>query len=410
MKIRYLFSIMLFWTVLSGMVGKAGADYNIAVASDLHYISPRLTDGGEYYQRVLKNGDSKFMTYSEEILDAFVTEMLHRRPEAVLLTGDLTFNGAVMSHEALTEKLRSLKNSGIPVLVLTGNHDIYNESAARYEGNSFSRVPFATSELFAELYAEFGLNEALSVDSDSLSYMYPLNDSTRILMLDFNTVHDFCGLSKRTLNWVERQLQEAQTAGMSVLAAGHQNLFQHTIFRDGYVIDGADDLAMLLREYGVRLFLSGHLHVQHLQTEEGLTEIASSALCSYPCQYGLIAATNGELHYETRRLDMAAWAEANGRSEPVFRDFCTAAAEYMTAHFKVTVPEQAEPEIRDDMLYWLQQVNLAYFAGDLRETAGLDPDGKLTSEWMSLNNLISLYVASVQENFGKDFTHWTDRQ
>ena len=48
----------------------ASADYRIAVASDLHFISPALTDGGPGYQRVLAAGDSKFMPWSEEILNA----------------------------------------------------------------------------------------------------------------------------------------------------------------------------------------------------------------------------------------------------------------------------------------------------------------------------------------------------
>lgn len=390
--------------------GSASADYRIAVASDPHYIAPVLTDGGLYYQSVLASGDSKFMPYSEEILDAFIEELLNAEevPDALLLTGDLTFNGAVMSHEALAEKLRPLKEAGIRVLVTTGNHDVYNLNAARFEGESFTRVPFATTELFREIYGDFGFDDAVSTAPDSLSYMAALGDRLRVLVLDFNTLEHFCGISEETLAWAEEQLRTAERDGVPVIAAGHQNLFRHSLFYDGYVISGAERLADLLRTYGVRLFLSGHLHIQHIRTEGDLTEITSSALCSWPCQYGMLTSKDGIWSYETRRLDMAAWADRNGRTEPVFQDFQAAAAEYMSSHSKITLPPDTEEAERERMLNWMRELNLAYFAGDLRNVAANDPDGSLAAAWLRPKDLTAAYVAGVLEELGSDYTVWTE--
>ena len=390
--------------------GSASADYRIAVASDPHYIAPVLTDGGLYYQSVLASGDSKFMPYSEEILDAFIEELLNAEevPDALLLTGDLTFNGAVMSHEALAEKLRPLKEAGIRVLVTTGNHDVYNLNAARFEGESFTRVPFATTELFREIYGGFGFDDAVSTAPDSLSYMAALGDRLRVLVLDFNTLEHFCGISEETLAWAEEQFRTAEREGVPVIAAGHQNLFRHSLFYDGYVISGAERLADLLRDYGVRLFLSGHLHIQHIRTEGDLTEIASSALCSWPCQYGMLTSKDGIWSYETRRLDMAAWADRNGRTEPVFQDFQAAAAEYMSSHSKITLPPDTEEAERERMLNWMRELNLAYFAGDLRNAAANDPDGSLAAAWLRPKDLTAAYVAGVLEELGSDYTVWTE--
>ena len=380
----------------------------LIVASDLHYIAPTLTDGGACYQRVLNRGDSKFMPYVEEITDAFFEEVLTERPEALILTGDLTFNGAVESHEALIEKLRALEAAGVPVLVTTGNHDVFNSNAARYRGDSFSRVLSADTESFAALYADFGLSEAFSADGDSLSYVYPLNESTWLLVLDLNTAHDFCSLSADSLRWVETQLKAAKKAGVQVLAAGHQNLFQHSIFRAGYVFGRSEQLAALLREYGLPLYLSGHLHIQHIQTEDGLTEICSSALCSYPCQYGLLTAENGAIHYETWQLDMAAWAERNGRPDAVFQDFPAAAGRWMDAHFSSdgSAPDYATAEEYDVMLTYLKALNRAYFAGDLRVLEALDPEGRIAALWDRGGDLTALYVRSVLRERGQSHTLW----
>ena len=406
---------MMLLTLCAGLAfcaeGHAEASvsgFRAVIASDLHYIAPELTDGGPGYQQILKNGDSKFMPYVEEITDAFLDEVLADPPDLVLLTGDLTFNGAEISHRRLAGKLQRLEDAGIPVLVLPGNHDVYNENAALYRGGSFERVPFADSESFAGIYRDFGPGEALSADSDSLSYVWQLNEQVWIMMLDENTAHDFCGLSDRSFQWIEAQLQKAREEGRFVLVAGHQNVFQHSIFRGGYVIQGAQRLQELLRRYGVPLCLSGHLHTQHVQSEDGLTEIATSALCSYPCQYAVLTAEDGRLRYGTRRLDLAAWAERNGRPDAVFQDFAGAAGTYMDAHFTPAgmAPLVDDPVLWAEMLAYLQALNRAYFSGDLREIAALDPDGRLAGLWAEENGMTAWYLRSVLDEEGNDHTVW----
>ena len=406
---------MMLLTLCAGLAfcaeGHAEASvsgFRAVIASDLHYIAPELTDGGPGYQQILKNGDSKFMPYVEEITDAFLDEVLADPPDVVLLTGDLTFNGAEISHRRLAGKLQRLEDAGIPVLVLPGNHDVYNENAALYRGGSFERVPFADSESFAGIYRDFGPGEALSADSDSLSYVWQLNEQVWIMMLDENTAHDFCGLSDRSFQWIEAQLQKAREEGRFVLVAGHQNVFQHSIFRGGYVIQGAQRLQELLRRYGVPLCLSGHLHTQHVLSEDGLTEIATSALCSYPCQYAVLTAEDGRLRYGTRRLDLAAWAERNGRPDAVFQDFAGAAGVYMDAHFTPAgmAPLVDDPVLWAEMLAYLQALNRAYFSGDLREIAALDPDGRLAGLWAEENGMTAWYLRSVLDEEGNDHTVW----
>ena len=406
---------MMLLTLCAGLAfcaeGHAEASvsgFRAVIASDLHYIAPELTDGGPGYQQILKNGDSKFMPYVEEITDAFLDEVLADPPDVVLLTGDLTFNGAEISHRRLAGKLQRLEDAGIPVLVLPGNHDVYNENAALYRGGSFERVPFADSESFAGIYRDFGPGEALSADSDSLSYVWQLNEQVWIMMLDENTAHDFCGLSDRSFQWIEAQLQKAREEGRFVLVAGHQNVFQHSIFRGGYVIQEAQRLQELLRRYGVPLCLSGHLHTQHVLSEDGLTEIATSALCSYPCQYAVLTAEDGRLRYGTRRLDLAAWAERNGRPDAVFQDFAGAAGTYMDAHFTPAgmAPLVDDPVLWAEMLAYLQALNRAYFSGDLREIAALDPDGRLAGLWAEENGMTAWYLRSVLDEEGNDHTVW----
>lgn len=386
-------------------------ELRIFVASDLHYISPEICDFGAYFTHMMDNADSKLSHYCEELTEAFLDEVIAAKPDALLLTGDLTFNGARESHRDLAEKLRRVEAAGIPVLVLTGNHDVYNRNAARFEDDSFTRLTPCTTDDFRSVYSEFGPGEALSVDTDSLSYLYALSERTWVLMMDFNTAHDFCGVSKETLAWVEEQLARAQREGKQILAAGHQNLFVHSAFVSGYVIARAEALSALLRAYEVPLFLSGHLHIQHWKTEKGLTEITTSALCVYPCQYGILTAGQGSLSYETRRVDVTAWAAAQERFDPPLRDFSAYAAQVMDVH----TGHETEGELkalgfteteRAEMIAYARELNRAYFTGDLRDAESWDPDGHIGALWAASGTMRDYYMRSVRPDYGHDYTHW----
>lgn len=385
----------------------------VMVASDLHYIAPTLTDHGAYFTALTESGDGKLMRYIEEITDAFLAEVSRERPDALLLTGDLTFNGAVKSHEALAEKLRALEAEGIPVLVLTGNHDLDNPDAAAFSGSAFTRVESAGAADFRRIYGDFGFDEARSLDPDSLSYVYMLKPDLWVLMLDFNTQHDPCGISEESLRWVRSQLDAAREAGAQVLTAGHQNLYQQTMFRAGYVIEGAEALAALFREYGVPLYLSGHLHCQHRMTVDGLTEIATSALSVYPCQYGVLTFSGGRLRYEARATDVSAWAEQNGKTDAALLHFADYARGFFDRRTESQVTEllalfpYTQEEIQR-LTAHMVSLNRAYFSGDLTQAAALDPDGSLRELWERHPSPYLAYLSAIRSEFGSDYRVWSE--
>jgi len=409
--------ILLAALLLAGMgctaarAESGNEEVHILIATDLHYISPEICDFGSYFTHMMDSADSKLTHYCEELTEAFLDEVIADKPAALLLTGDLSFNGARESHAALAEKLRHVEAAGVPVLVLTGNHDVYNRNAACFKGESFTRLTPCTSDDFRAVYRDFGLGEALSVDDDSLSYVYPLSDSIWVLMMDFNTAHHFCGVSKETLRWTEEQLAKAKREGKTLLVAGHQNLFTHSAFVSGYVIDGADELASLLRAYEIPLFLSGHLHIQHWRAEDALTEIATSALSVYPCQYGVLRIGEDSLRYETRQVDVPAWAAAQEKDDPVLLDFPAYAAQVMDVH----TGRETEGELkalgfteqeRAEMIAYARELNKAYFSGDLRLADTWDPDGHIAALWASSGTLRDYYMRSVIPDYGHDFTYW----
>lgn len=399
--------------LLSGCAGagKHGGELELITATDLHYLAPSLTDQGEFFTQMLAAADGKVTYYCEELVEAFLAEVKAQKPDALILTGDLSFNGAVESHQALAEKLAAVEAAGVPVYVLPGNHDVYNHYAARFQGDGYELVEPAVAGDFARIYGDFGFDEAIARDVDSISYVAQLDENARLLMLDTNTLEKPCGLSKATLAWVEQQLAAAQAAGQRVIAAGHQNLYKHTVFNFGYVIGQGEALAALLRQYGVEVFLSGHLHTQHIMTLEGLTEIISSSLTVTPCQYGRLRLEKGTYHYETRSVDVAAWARSQDLTDETLLHFADHAETYFDQCTISKISQQTDfagfsEEQKEAMLDYACLVNRAYFSGDLREAANADPDGSLRQLWDDSGTRMGAYFATFRDELGLDYTHW----
>ena len=97
----------------------------IVQISDIHYLSPTLYDYDRLRNLTL-TGDGKATHIMDKVMDEFISEMLELSPNAVVVTGDLTYNGEKKSHEELKEKLSVLEKNGIKVFVLMGNHDTGN--------------------------------------------------------------------------------------------------------------------------------------------------------------------------------------------------------------------------------------------------------------------------------------------
>ena len=277
----------------------------IAVASDLH-LNP---DAGA--QSTVLSA----VSYNQELTDALLWDAREQGAEMILLTGDIVNGGKPYRHEALIEKLHAAEEAGLAVYVLPGNHDL---------------SPIGQRE-FAALYADFGYAEAYSRDESSLSYCV-LREDVMLLLLDTAGYpagcldlpgaqthgEDGAFLSDATLRWVEACLRQAGELGVPVLCAGHYNLLpaeSRDPDRAGYYLENGDRLADLLRAYGVPLYLSGHLHVRGIYQEEGLTELITEYLLSYPVGYTVLDVSEDTLRCMARRVDVDGWAAASGQTD-----------------------------------------------------------------------------------------------
>ena len=297
------------------------------------------------------------------------------------MSGDLSQNGEKANHEALAEKLERVQAAGIPVLVIPGNHDINHPWAATYFDDQVSPAEGTSSEEFYQIYHKFGYDQAVSRASDSLSYVYRLDEKYWLMMLDScmcEPVHETGGkLSEETVAWMKTQLEEAKKQGVTVIPVSHHNLLdESTLYPEECTIENTKEVTALLEAYGVPVYLSGHLHLQRIKKHTsnlntpggyGIREIVTSPLPMAPCQYSILNwQTDGSLSYHTKKVDIAGWAQRYGEEDENLLNFDAYADQFLVdviskQAFKAL--QSASKDIKEEMARLYADMNRDYCSG-----------------------------------------------
>jgi predicted MPP superfamily phosphohydrolase len=355
-------------------------------ATDLHYLSPSLYNRGSAFQSLMNNGDGKLTEAGDAIIDRLLKQAEEKHADALILSGDLTFNGEYRSLLDLKEKLLDLQNSGIPVLVIPGNHDISYPYARSYIGDAVEPVRNISSAQFKEVMSCFGYDDAIYQEPSSFSYCYELNENLWLLFLDANTEEAPGALTDDELAFAETVLQKAARKNVRVIAVSHQNILpQSGLLSDGFVIENHEDIAALLQKYHVTLSLSGHSHLQHQNTVSGLSDICTESLSVTPLQDGLITVYPDGWSYHNETLGILS-EQAEARFRTIMRKQLNASLE------DTDIPAAR----KEEMIRYGIRLNLTYFAGRSVTELLNDPALQLWEEYGS-DTFWYQYLKSMKE-------------
>lgn len=274
----------------------AVAQTRIAVLTDTHVMAPELLKSdGTAWQSYLAS-DRKLVDYSQRLFDTMVDRIRKDiRPDLVLITGDISKDGEVLSHQYVVSKLDILRSAGIPTLVIPGNHDLGTSNAKVYNGDNATSAEVATASSFASLYANYGYGDASLRDPNSLSYVTEPFNGLVIVGIDSgkNGV-----VSSSTLSWITSQVALAKEKGKQIIAMMHHPLFPHfsgvESFVNTSVVADYETVRNALADAGVRVILTGHFHTSDIARDfnhdlsESIIDINTGSLISYPCDYRVL--------------------------------------------------------------------------------------------------------------------------
>lgn len=369
---------------------------NIMVATDLHYLSKSINDGGEAFCNVMSKGDGKVMTYIEEIVDAFVLEVIKRKPDALLLLGDLTFNSERISHIELAAKLERVVSAGVAVYLIPGNHDIKHERCMGFHGSEVYKVESVSQKEFQEIYHNCGYDRAEYFDKSSASYVAKLSESLYVIMLDTNSYSQNY-LGEQALIWLENVLKEISKPDVHILGVSHQNLLEHNfMFTEGFMIKNAQRIEELYKKYNVKLNLSGHMHIQHIE-DRGVAEIVTSSLAVAPNHFANILYDGKSFKYLTESLEVEA---VDGFKSISRHEFDGVGERQLVRLFKTHGFEDISESDIDKMGKAFVKMNEKYFAGEIFDVDEFEEGIRLWEE--QPESFTSVYIKSILESVCKD--------
>lgn len=315
---------------------KSGSNVTLFVASDIHYLAKSLNDGGQAFQKFVNDGDGKELNYIYEIMDAFASDIKNKKPDILIISGDLTSNGEKRSHLELAERLKEIEKTGTSVYVIPGNHDILNPYARSFIGDKQYRTEYISDKDFSRIYDSFGYKEAISRDKASLSYLAAPSEDVWLLMLDTaqyknNIVNGSPQLdgsiAPETLEWIKQCSDLAKSKGAKLITVMHHNLLKHSnTLSKGFTINNSEEAIEVFQEADIDLVLSGHTHVQDIKSYEGgktpIYDIATGCVSVYPQKYGVLkySPMNG-IDYSTVSVNVEDWSKEAGISDNDLNNF-----------------------------------------------------------------------------------------
>jgi 3',5'-cyclic AMP phosphodiesterase CpdA len=391
---------------------KAGKDITIFEATDIHYLAKSLTDGGSAFQQYVEAGDGKQLNYIDEMMSTLSYEIKNTKPEVLIISGDLTNNGEKESHLELSNRLKEIEASGTSVYVIPGNHDILNTYAAGFEGDEQYGAEYISSEEFSSIYKDFGYEEAVLRDKNTLSYLAAPSEDLWLLMLDTskyksNLTSPFPQgdgeLSKATLNWIKKCSALAKSKGAKLLTIMHHNLIDHNAaINRGYTINNSKEAIERFIKEGLNLVLSGHIHMQDISSykkgENTIYDIATSSLAVYPNQYGILkyTADASTIDYSTSRLEVEAWAKASGAERKSLYDFKNNAEEF----FGQISYDKSYERLLKEGTYSKEDIKLMAETMKILNLRTFSGTEHLNSQDVIDSKGYKLWLASTQSSFG----------
>lgn len=297
--IRALLALVFTLTLLCSVVMPAASAYaasgdklNVMVMSDTHVLAPALVGNTQDFKDVTTS-NRKMFKESAGILDAQLNEVKKKKPDVLLLCGDLTKDGELESHRYMESRLQNLKKQlpNLKIYVTNGNHDINNKNAKNYNtGGKAVNATRTSPENFRDNYSVTYQDKSViarympaSGKSGMLSYVARPKAGFTFIVIDTgrysadNTSngkdeHQTSGqISSALENWVLKQIDDAKRRGDVVIGMEHHNIVPHfswePIIRSEFLINNYSKLSTDYADEGMHFMFSGHMHSQDIASK-----------------------------------------------------------------------------------------------------------------------------------------------
>ncbi|MCL2299512.1 MAG: metallophosphoesterase, partial [Firmicutes bacterium] len=299
-----LLSVVLFMSLFQISAGASDpAMLRVAVLADPHFYADKMTGGfcDAYKAQSASKGrpaelaETLFLAALQEIKSRVKTDGL----EYLLVPGDMTRDGEYEGHVRVARLLRDFeRDTGIPVAVVPGNHDVSKGNAADYSSGKREQARNLSPDEFLSLYAKLGYDlPNCERMPGTLSYAADLGKRYRLIAFD-DYRHALVGAEKPAQEalqaWVVGQCEKAKAAGKTIVGLGHHTLGEQLggqeALMDNFAMVYPRGVGEAFADAGMHFYLSGHLHLSEIAVlvsdrGEPLYDITTASTASFPGDY-----------------------------------------------------------------------------------------------------------------------------
>ena len=281
----------------------------LAVIGDPHIAVPQ--GGNDSYLE--PDPGRKLHGLSVQLLETTISAVNKAAVDCAIILGDLTRDSEPFNHEVARDLLAKLE---MPYHIVIGNHDYLRQ---RKPGVSYPGVNCFDREQTIKFYAGRGFpggNADYRVRLPHLVDLLVLNSSRTLAELseagEEVAKQDFGWVSDVQLNWLETELNSTRLAGRLPLLAIHHSIADqcpaeqpkhllNSLFKS-WQLQNSGQLRVIAAKYKVPLVLSGHLHAQSINEEDGVYNLVTAACVSYPHAWRLLTVSSDSILVESNPL------------------------------------------------------------------------------------------------------------
>lgn len=292
--------------------------YNFYHITDVHYYSKR---NFKCDWRTFPQPSTQICILKSEEAFRKALEIIENDKDTntVIITGDLTNHGESYSHEEVRDILQEFTEKGGSPFVYTDIHD-YPHFPIHGYGENGEKIPMEhlPEKDVKQMYNPYGRDKAFATyDGDDTTYIAEILPGLYYIALGYDaedkeTRHQPY-FSDELMAWVKNQVEKAKEKGATVICSTHRPIVPpspaYAVVGKGHSFTDGERRLKELADIGVRLFFSGHTHIQCMKevaSDAGnkIYSVQTSSLSAFPPKMRKITIDTDKGTADIRTIDM----------------------------------------------------------------------------------------------------------
>jgi Icc protein len=269
--------------------------------SDPHLAS---TFDGEWNHKVI-------CSMMPDVMACLARDLAELRPDFILATGDIA---SKQTRDAMFEARDLMDSLGFPYYPMGGNHDLVLDESRKWFREAFARhLPVSnTFYSFSHKGLHFCVLDPWWLWSDGT--LSPVSEASVMEILDKDIRGARWALPPDQFAWLEQDLRE-HNHEHTIVALHYPPIpaparLKFPGFKDSGKLENGPLLMERLSMYPqVKAVFTGHVHINYIEQNYGITQVTTASLPEFPCEYREIQVHEDRLEIYTRGLSDPSFAE-----------------------------------------------------------------------------------------------------